>query len=238
MIRAFLLAALLFLTATPAWAVVSTDAVSNDLIANSGATTYDFAGPAVVSGSNGYVLVYIMADVNDTTIASSMTYDPAGANTAMTRLGNVATAAPLSVEVWGVPNAATGSKTIALAGLSSAGTVDYVLCGSSFTGVHQTTPTGTVVTGSGVISPATVTVTTAANGLNYIGTGVYVQTPTVGSGITQDCSRGSATVKGRAGYSTQDTNDWTFTNASWGIVGVPLQPAAAATTIRRRAIQY
>ena len=164
----------------------------------------------------------------------SITYN----GTALTVLKTQASAlGAIRAEVWGLVAPATGSNTIAVtlsAALDSAGSA------SSYTGVHQTSPTegsnSATATNVGA-ADATVTITTVADNDWAVDTVATDDTAitvgagqvsrantsgTLGSGALSD--EGPKTPAGTVTMSWQDVGAL----ATWSIVAVGLRPVAAA----------
>ena len=130
---------------------------------------------------------------------------------------------------------AAGTYTVA-ATIAGTGTT-FVHGASSWTGVHQTTPFGTIVTNTGNGNAPTVTVSSATDEIVHD----FVALKD-GSNLTADGSQdqrwsllaaGAADVHGGGSSEAGDTNvvmSWSATTATeWAIIGVPMKPAPTNT---------
>ena len=138
------------------------------------------------------------------------------------------------VEFWYMLEAdlpAAGTYTVAATIAGSATT--FVHGASSWTGVHQTTPFGTIVTNTGSNSTPTVTVGSATGEIVHD----FVASKDA-SGLTVDGSQdqrwnllagGQADVHGGGSSEAGDTNvvmSWSSPGAvEWAIIGVPMKPS-------------
>ena len=138
------------------------------------------------------------------------------------------------VEFWYMLEAdlpAAGTYTVAARIAGSATT--FVHGASSWTGVHQTTPFGTIVTNTGSNSTPTVTVGSATGEIVHD----FVASKDA-SGLTVDGSQdqrwnllagGQADVHGGGSSEAGDTNvvmSWSSPGAvEWAIIGVPMKPS-------------
>lgn len=102
----------------------------------------------------------------------------------------------------------------------------------TMTEVHQTTPVGTPVTGSGSTSPATVTVgSVGADDLVVDSVYCIDQTPTAGADQTQRSNQagvfGAVSKASSQLGSAGGVMSWTFTNTLWNLGAIAFKPAAA-----------
>jgi hypothetical protein len=131
--------------------------------------------------------------------------------------------------MWGIIAPATGAQTIAIVGSGENQALEVI----SFTGVHQTTPTGTAVTANGESTAVSVTATSASGELVVDGVTVSLnttETATVGASQTE---RGNNLQSGTIRWccSTEPgvastAMTWTISSIrEWSQVAVPLKPA-------------
>ncbi len=182
-----------------------------------------------ISGGNRYVFVQVVSSNTFPTI-SSVVWDPGGVNEALSLIGTDNRASDARTSVYGRvnPTAKTATMRVTLSAGDGSGT--YVAV-SSFTGVHQTTPLGTVVTADGgTSSTPTVTVSAAAGDLivDFMGTKETSGNKTAGPGQTErwDGTNGQSNGAGstEAGAASVVMN-WTGgVTEEWAIVAVPLKP--------------
>ena len=133
---------------------------------------------------------------------------------------------------------ATGSNTVSIT--FTGNVFDFKAGSVSFTGADQTTPLGTAVTATGSSTTPSVTVT-SATGEIVLDTLVIVHSGT----LTVDGSQaqrwngtgGFGFIKGggstEAGASSTTMSWSNSTSQNWAIVGVPVKPVAAASTLRQ-----
>ena len=188
------------------------------------ATSYTQSAVSV-SGTNTYALVMVGLRTNTGDI-TGVTFN----GVAMTELSQL--------------NNAGGTHTLWMFGLAGPTTGDVVVTGdtslaaevitSIYTGVHQTTPTGTVATATGNSTAPSVAVTSAAlelvvdhagwnSGAGQIDVGAgqteRKRSPASGDGISMNTA--SSDEAGAASV----TMSWTIVTSQWLIQGVPLKPA-------------
>lgn len=205
--------------------------IAFDAASNSGyqAASSSYSWSHICTGSDRYLLVGIsMLSLAQT--VSSITYN--GVN--LTLLGSKnSISGACRVELWGLAAPATGSNTIAV---TLSGSIASAGCASSFTGVHQTSPTeafnSAQATNVGA-SDATVDVTSIADNdfaIDIIATDDGAIT--VGSGQTQ---AGNVTGAGGSGAMSYEgpktpagaiTMSWTDVGAlaTWAIASIALRP--------------
>mgnify|MGYP005608499671 FL=1 len=133
---------------------------------------------------------------------------------------------------------ATGSNTVSVT--FTGNVFDFKAGSVSFTGADQTTPLGTAVTATGSSTTPSVTVT-SATGEIVLDTLVIVHSGT----LTVDGSQaqrwngtgGFGFIKGggstEAGASSTTMSWSNSTSQDWAVVGVPVKPVAAASTLRQ-----
>ena len=167
----------------------------------------------VGSGANRYLLVGV-ANITASSV-SSMTY----AGAAMTLVG-VTEANNYRAEFWGLKNPTSGANNLVI---NFIGTSADAVSISSWTGVDQTTPTGTYTAASGSSGPFTVTVPSAANEVvvdffrGHFGTG----TPAGGQTAV------STNMSSKPG-ATSTVMTWTVNWGDyWVLQGVPLKPSGS-----------
>lgn len=159
---------------------------------------------------------------------------------ALTKIGEVPwTSGQGVISVWRLLNPAAGSHTVAI---THNGDLPVVYTAVSLSGVHQTTPEGTVVTASGSSATASATVTSAGGELVVDFAAVDQDngaTATVGSGQTQRTNVSSALglqfldvlglVSTEPGAGSV-TMDWSLSPVdAWKTVAVPVKPATGGT---------
>ena len=108
------------------------------------------------------------------------------------------------------------------------------------TGVDQTTPIGTAVTGNGSSTTPSATVTTAANELVVDGVIIeHTAAFSVGANQTQRFQNIASTGFIKHAASTQDGADggvmsWTNGGSTnWAVIATPFKPVAVVTTVPR-----
>jgi hypothetical protein len=190
------------------------------------------AGAAFSHNNDGdYLLVGIMQGYADSAaVPTGVTYN----GVAMTKIGEVAYGSNHAISVWELVAPAAGAHTVAPT------FTDFnieALVAVSLSGVHQTTPHGTVVTASNANTTPSVTVSSATGELVVDFVAVKqnsTATATVGSGQTQRANLATTVnpvidvrglVSTEAGAASV-TMDWTLSaSESWKAVGVPVKPA-------------
>lgn len=169
----------------------------------------------VTTGSN-MILIASFALMNGKTI-SSATYN----GTTLTQ--KTVVDGSLEAELWYLISPATGSQTFAF--VTTPNTA-YTLAVNSWTAVDQTTPFGTVVTGTGsAVTSGSIVVSSATNEVVIDLIVTYVDC-TVGSGQTERASKSdfySAHTSSEAGAASV-TMSWTFSSDDYSMIGVPLKP--------------
>ena len=215
--------------------------LSGGAIAFDAATTGGGTGGTInithtISGGNRYVFVQVV-NGNSWPSISSVVWDPGGVNEALSVIGTATYASDVRNVVYGRlnPTAKTATMRVTLSAGDGGGTFVAV---SSFTGVHQTTPLGTVVTGTGGVGTTpTVTVSAATGDLvvDFLGTKETTGNKTPGPGQTErwDGFNGDADGAGstEAGAASVVMN-WTGgVTEEWANVAVPLKPGGGCPVL-------
>lgn len=189
-----------------------------------------------ISGSNRYVFVQVVSSNTFPTI-SSVVWDPAGVNEALSVIASVNYAADVRTVVYGRvnPTAKTAIMRVDLSAGDGSGTFVAV---SSFNGVHQTTPLGTPATANGGTGGTpTVTVSAATGDLvvDFMGSKEQpLGNKTPGAGQTElwdgysNQSIGAGSWK--AGAASVPMT-WGGTTEEWANVGVALKPGGGCPNI-------
>jgi len=156
---------------------------------------------------------------------------------AMTLIGSSGTTANEAfVEVYRLIAPATGANNVT-ATRSGPGDGRMVMICRSFTGVHQTTPEGTVATAYLSAANPTVAVSSAVDELVVDFTTMRAGTPVVGAGQTQRANQVDANAINTSASSdeagaTSVTMSWTGGSGFDScIVGVPIKPASSGTDL-------
>lgn len=139
------------------------------------ATTFNYTGLTVGAGSNLGIVAFVYT--LDGSAITSATWDPAGANQAMTNIGSVTTSGGASrVTIFALRNPAVGNKTLQIIN-----TANLVACISeSFAGVNQTSDAAAFGTPSTATNPnlaasTPLTVTLSSNTGHYTAAGLLNQ---------------------------------------------------------------
>ena len=198
------------------------------------ASAHDSAGPSsltwshTVGGANRLLLVGILAfgDGVATTTFTGITYNAI----AMTQVATRDFGSFVRLELWRLINPATGAHNVIATG--AAATDAMLGIASSWNGVHQTTPLGTVAQADGDSGTSTVDVTSAAGETVVEFTTMRGDPGTYspGSGQTQRAFEESGNSFPDMGHSSEAgaasvTMDATITNSIWGVMGVGIKPA-------------
>ena len=139
------------------------------------------------------------------------------------------------VELWGLVNPTTGAHSVSL---TYTGTIGRGIAGaSSYSGVNQSTPTGTAAHADGTSTAPAVTLTSAAGEVGYACCGWNGSAG--GAGTSNDTQRYKTITtagSGELGGGAQEapgaasvTIDWTITSTIWTVTGVPIKPAGTTT---------
>lgn len=146
---------------------------------------------------------------------------------AMTQLAEQ-TAANQRAELWGLINPASGAQPVTATGGDNNNTIIV----STFSGVHQTIPTGTVQsvnTSGGFGESLNITVSTDGLGVDCLGHGL-VETLVVGAGQTERAEQSSD--DSTSAVSTEGSTGTVTMSYSWATehytayIAIPLEPAA------------
>jgi hypothetical protein len=150
----------------------------------------------------------------------------------LTRLANTNVSNAFEHELWYLVAPATGANAIVVT--HNAIPADLIACAVSYTGVHQSTPFGTAVTGSGTSSAPGVSVS-SANGEVVVDTlGAYkgdATDPVVDASQTlRGHMEGFPDVTYHSFHSSEAgassvTMSWATTCDFWALIGVPLKPS-------------
>ena len=186
-----------------------------------------------IGGGSDRILLYSFAsETAGTGDVTNVTYN----GVALTYSTYTATARESRVEFWymleaALPAAGTYTVTATIAGTGTS----FVHGASSWEGVHQTTPFGTIVTNTGSTSTPTVTVNSATD--EFVHDFVAVKdASSLTVNVSQDqrwnlLAAGTADVHGGGSSEAGDTNvvmSWSSPGAvDWAIIGVPIKPSAA-----------
>ncbi|MEK7952019.1 SdrD B-like domain-containing protein [Luteolibacter soli] len=192
-----------------------------------------------VSGTNRLLLVAVNYEDDST---AGMTINTVTFNgVALTRVSRVPSSQEAVAELWSLvnPPAVTANVVVNMTAFSSADALH--LAATTFTGVNQTTPLGTVVTAAAATTPMTITAGGATGDLVFV-TGAVddsrTATPTgtaataiwnANAGGTGDGVR--SVGSSRAGDGNSAAFAWTLSAADgWGAIAVPIKPAVASGT--------
>jgi len=207
--------------------VVTFDAATNggDL---SNATSGSWSH-ATNTGTNRYLVVGLAGwDGVDSLTNVAITYN----GVAMTKLGGEQTAAFNNAILWGLANPASGSNTVSISNIPS-GYAELSGGSVSFTNVHQTSSTGTLVSeldGDASVDIASLTVLDL--GVDILYSGVGMTEPVIGAGgskrVNANLASNSAKwmMMGTEGGAGTVTMSWTDADGSdFGQAAVPLKSA-------------
>jgi hypothetical protein len=215
------------LTPTPGVGQITFDSASSAAGPNGNVSSLTFAH-TVGAGSDRVLWVGVHTRDGNTAV-SNVTYG----GTPFTRVGSiVAGGGQNRSEIWQLLSPAVGTANIVVT-LSAA---KNVAAGAvSFFGVDQSTPVGSLASGSGNSTTANVTVSSAAGEvvLDAVSANGDAISLTAGAGQTQRYNTGTGTAGGnvRAGGSTEQgaptvTMSWTLgASKPWSIFAVSIRPA-------------
>jgi predicted ribosomally synthesized peptide with SipW-like signal peptide len=208
-------------------------AVSNVSSTNSGsANASSLTWAHTVSGSNRYLVVGVSINNENSGTVSSVTYN----GQALTSLGTATNGTNARVEMWGMLAPPTGTHNIVV----TLSTSQRFTAGAvSFTGVHQTTPLGTLVSNTGTSLSASVAASSASGEVvvDVVAKKNSDSTLTVGADQTQrwnEVTTNSTTSNNVVGAASTEpgaasvTMSWFISGGSsrpWAIVAIPLKPA-------------
>jgi hypothetical protein len=206
----------------PAAVGIGFDAASSSTC--SPCTSLTFQHTVTTGGSNRIIVVGVATTY--ATDVTGVTY----AGVAMDFIGAASVAAQINVEMYQKTNPATGSNNVVA---SFAQSTDAAAGATSFTGVHQTTPTGTFASATGSGTAPSVNVTSAADEvvIDTVGNNSGA-TATVGAGQTERWNQPIPGLVTGAGSTepgaSSVTMSWTLSSSiNWAIGAVPLKPAAS-----------
>lgn len=225
---------LLCLLASPAWAVLARDAVSQNLKAAAG-TTLDLTHTATGTATDGLLVVGCLVSTSGATTVTGVNWDQGGTPVALTQHVTLDATPGIRLDIWYLKLPSTGTKTVRVTTSSGQITMCHAI---TYTGADQTTPLGTAVThdlASG--TELTVNVTSAAGNLVLEISG-YVDSPltqTLGGGQTligteqaDDAGNREERMSEEAGAGTVTMNE-TWTGAVGGaMIGVSVNAAAGS----------
>ncbi|KPK38533.1 MAG: hypothetical protein AMJ69_08220, partial [Gammaproteobacteria bacterium SG8_47] len=179
------------------------------------------------SGSNRYLVVGLSGwDFSSGLSGVTVTY----AGVPMTNLGGIQSANTNTVVLYGLANPASGTNTVQVSNIPAS----YSELGGgslSFTGVAQTSSTGTLASVPYGGSPASVDITLASGdmGVAILYTGVSSTNPTPGAGVTE---RTSLNTNGGVTYHETGTATGSGTVTMSWTPGNPTDKALAAIPIK------
>ncbi|MEO5915832.1 MAG: SdrD B-like domain-containing protein [Luteolibacter sp.] len=231
---------------TASTAVLSTSGGSSTIAVSSAAatsnsaqtaTTHTFSYNSGVAASNRILIVGVSYRNNNSQTISSVTYG----GQAMTLVGSntVAVSTPDGATyIYRLVNPPTGANNVVV-NWSAALVQGSVVGAITYSGVDQTTPTGTFASansGTGTSTAPAVTVTSAVGRVVFGLAGGRTTTAytLAGSGGTSLWSvmpfsnQTAGAAQSKAGAATNTTLSWTGTNDEWTAVGVSLIPASGA----------
>ena len=185
----------------------------------------------VGSGLNSLLMVGV--EVHANTKVKSVVWT-AGSTVALTQVGAVTDSGNnVTVELWKLVNPPAGAGDIAITLPSQHRVVGGA---TSFFGVDQTAPLGTVAKNSADSgTPATVTVsaTTGSLVLDAVGASPVTALVATGTGQTKQYEASSDTVTGAGSTAVSNestvTMAWSLTVENWAIIAVPIHPAPTPT---------
>lgn len=184
------------------------------------------------AGSDRILLVWVVIDrFNGATAASAVTYN----GVALSRYGSNYTDGSHGIDLWYLVAPATGSNQLSV---TITGTMAKPCVVSlSYTGVHQSSPLGTIASAYATSTNPTVNVSSGANELVVDCANLWTTaiTATVGADQTERAnidtgSYGDILCSEQAGEATT-VMSWTSVADSWLARGVPLLPASTAAGI-------
>lgn len=222
----------LFLLLVLLWPGASWGAIAIDVTSEGGGTTSPITVSHTVSGSDRYLICHAFlykTGANET--VSTWTWNGSENLTQIATTFN----GDVRVEFWGLKNPTTGNHNWVM---TASANTDLVAGCASYTGVNQTTPLGTAVTGGDASTAPSVTVSSASGEL--VVDALAVNSPSgsgysLGAGQTE---RWSHSISGgnfnapEAVSSTEAgagsvTMSYTLNNAwNWALAAVPLLPAS------------
>lgn len=188
------------------------------------------------AGTDRYLLVWVITDNSTAASGSTVTYN----GVSMTALG-IANRPAIYIRLFGMVNPPAGTYNV----VATLGVSRFWLGvgATSWTGVHQASPLGTVATANGTTTSLSVTASSAtsevvAGGFGYLSSSG--PTATIGGGQTQrhiDQYEIGGTYAGLMASSIDGASSVSLTYSlsstpayGWAGVAVPLKPAASGTS--------
>jgi hypothetical protein len=214
----------------PPPAVIAVDNVSSTNSGSANASSLTWAH--TVSGSNRYLVVGVSINNENSGTVSGVTYN----GQALTSLGTATNGTNARVEMWGMLAPPTGTHNVVV----TLSTSQRFTAGAvSFTGVHQTTPLGTLASNTGTSLSASVAASSASGEVvvDVVAKKNSDSTLTVGADQTQrwnEVTTNSTTSNNVVGAASTEpgaasvTMSWFISGGSsrpWAIVAIPLKPA-------------
>ncbi len=189
-----------------------------------------------VSGSNRLLLVGVSFGATSGTYLRSVTSVTSNTTYSLTYLGAYTYGSVARTEIWSLKDPPLGTNSIQVnLNASLSNTRGHAIVGaSSFTGVDQTTPTGTVATAGNSSSAASVSISSASTELAFAVVAAQYGSLT-NSGNNENWNVATISpCKGaggtKAGASPNVTMTWTLdTTRIWSMTGVSIKPASAAS---------
>lgn len=186
------------------------------------------------SGSNLYLAAGMTWRLNSPLTYTSMKWGGSG-GTALTQIGSTFTSVNTRMAMAGLINPSTSSLT--LYGQISGTAWFMSIGGAGYSGVHQTTPVGTLVTGIGTGVTASIAVPSESGGMvmdqaiGNVTTGL-----TVGAGQTElwnqiDIPNGISYGRSYEAGGASVTMSWALASQAWYMTGVPIKEAATTLSI-------
>ncbi|MFZ1756834.1 MAG: hypothetical protein WBO46_22360, partial [Caldilineaceae bacterium] len=193
------------------------------------------------AGSNRLMLVGISIEQDEGGDADVTAVSYGGQ--ALTFVGEAPVSGEAHAQIWRLVNPASGTASV-VASVSGAGSSDAFVVGvSTFTGVNQSAPLGTFATSNDGTTPATITVSAAANDLVFgviaLDDARSLTSSTSGGqserwdvsnsqGSNDGITGGAATKPGAASV----TLSWTISDDGTSIIAVPIKPAVTPAIYR------
>lgn len=142
---------------------VALDAAGTEHFVAPAATSYNYTGITVGTGSHRALVVTLQFDSNSDPTGVSATWDSGGTNQAMTLIKSLdkngdGSGGGCVNQLWGLVAPTSGNKTLAIATSSSR----FFVSAISFTGVNQTGGTTSFPNATGAVAVETVNITTVA----------------------------------------------------------------------------
>lgn len=226
--RALGFALLCLLAASNGWAAVAFDAASSSSC--SGCTSISFSH--TTSGSDRYLAAFATFDLaNDLDPSpTTWTYNGVALSSKCTDQVDL----QVREQARELINPASGANTFQIS--FSNNSIDMVAGVVSFTGVHQTTPSGSCASSNGTGTAPSVNVSSATDEIVVDGIGHTdaADTLTAGAGQTERFDTGGAFPIVHGGASTEVgaasvTMSWTISSSrNWAIIGWGVKPASGA----------